>query len=50
MRIWGPVYADMRSLPDFAALMTEIGLPPYWREFGWPDRCRPGGQEGFECF
>ena len=50
MRIWGPVYADMRSLPDFAALMTEIGLPPYWREFGWPDRCRPVGQEEFECF
>jgi TolB-like protein/DNA-binding winged helix-turn-helix (wHTH) protein len=50
MRIWGPVYADMRRLPGFADLMTRIGLPPYWREFGWPDRCRPAGASDFDCF
>ena len=50
MRIWGPAYADMRRLPGFARLMTEIRLPPYWREFGWPDRCRPAGEQDFECF
>lgn len=50
MRIWGPAYADMRRLPGFASLMTEIRLPPYWREFGWPDRCRPAGEQDFECF
>ena len=50
MRVWGPVYADMRRLPGFADLATEIGLPPYWREFGWPDRCRPSGASDFECF
>ena len=50
MRIWGPVYADMRRLPGFADLMTRIGLPLYWREFGWPDRCRPAGASDFDCF
>jgi TolB-like protein/DNA-binding winged helix-turn-helix (wHTH) protein len=50
MRIWGPVYADMRRLPAYADLMTGTGLPPYWREFGWPDRCRPVDAQRFECF
>ncbi len=50
MRVWGPEYADMRRLPGYAGLMTEIGLPPYWRKFGWPDRCRPVGEQDFECF
>lgn len=50
MRVWGPVYSDMRRLPGFAALMADLQLPSYWREYGWPDRCRPVGAQGFECF
>ena len=27
----------------------EIGLVDYWKEFGWPDLCRPVGEDDFEC-
>jgi len=29
--------------PQFAELVTELGLLDYWREYGWPDTCQPAG-------
>jgi TolB-like protein/tetratricopeptide (TPR) repeat protein len=48
--LWYPVLADMRKLPAFKRLMTDVKLVDYWREHGWPDHCRPIGNEDFECF
>jgi TolB-like protein len=30
-------------------LMRELGLVAYWRRHGWPDRCRPRGEDDFAC-
>ncbi len=38
---WMPEAAAMRRDPRFAAIMRDIGLVEFWREFGWPDKCKP---------
>jgi len=30
-------------------LVQAMRLPEYWREVGWPDMCRPIGEQDFEC-
>jgi TolB-like protein/DNA-binding winged helix-turn-helix (wHTH) protein len=46
---WASVFRDMRRLPKFRELARAEGLVDYWREFGWPDLCRPLGADDFEC-
>ena len=48
--IWYPVMSDVRRLPGFKDLVTELNLVEYWRQYGWADYCRPLGDEDFECF
>ena len=48
-KIWYPVMTEVRQLPRFKELMREIGLVDYWKEFGWPDLCRPIGDDDFVC-
>ncbi|MCJ7451365.1 MAG: hypothetical protein MUO39_02680, partial [Steroidobacteraceae bacterium] len=38
---WMPESDATRRDPRFAAIMREIGLVQFWREFGWPDKCKP---------
>lgn len=33
----------------FQQIIEDIGLDDYWRERGWPDRCRPLDGDAFEC-
>jgi len=47
--IWQPVFREVRQLDEFKDYMREIGLVEYWREYGWPDLCRPSGADDFEC-
>jgi hypothetical protein len=47
--LWFPVFRDMRRLPQFKEVVRAEGLVEYWREAGWPDLCRPLGED-FECF
>jgi TolB-like protein len=47
--MWRPVYRDMRKLPRFKEFARSAGLVDYWREYGWPDMCRPFGENDFEC-
>jgi TolB-like protein/tetratricopeptide (TPR) repeat protein len=48
--IWRPVFRDMRQLPRFKEFAREVGLVAYWQTYGWPDLCRPVGDDGdFEC-
>jgi hypothetical protein len=47
--IWRPVYRDMRKLPRFKEFARDVGLVDYWKQYGWPDMCRPFGENDFEC-
>jgi tetratricopeptide (TPR) repeat protein len=47
--IWIPAFAEVRQLPGFKPFLKETGLVDLWRERGWPDLCRPAGEEGFIC-
>jgi adenylate cyclase len=48
-KIWLPVMHEVRQLPRFKEFAKEIGLVDYWKKFGWPDLCRPVGDDDFEC-
>ena len=48
-RFWHPVMKEVRQLPRFKEFVREIGLVDYWNKFGWPDLCRPVGDDDFEC-
>ncbi len=42
--IWMPEAAALRRLPGFDQLVQEAGLLDYWKQYGWPDDCRPAGE------
>jgi TolB-like protein len=48
---WGntPNAAQMRNTQRFKDLLTEMGLVDFYREYGWPDHCRPLETEDFTC-
>jgi TolB-like protein len=48
-KIWYPVMKEVRQLPRFKEFVREIGLVDYWKEYGWPDLCRPVGDDDFVC-
>jgi hypothetical protein len=47
--VWYPVMSEVRRLPEFKKLVTEINLVEYWRAYGWADACRPLGENDFTC-
>lgn len=47
--LWYPFMSEMRQLPGFKDLVTEMGLVEYWRTYGWTDFCRPMGDDEFAC-
>jgi TolB-like protein len=47
--LWDPLYAPLRQTERFKTLVRNAGLVEYWRERGWPDLCRPLGQNDFTC-
>jgi TolB-like protein len=47
--VWYPVMSEVRRLPEFKVLVTELNLVEYWRAYGWADACRPLGEDDFEC-
>jgi hypothetical protein len=46
---WSSRRKDLLTDPRFADLLREMGLVDYWKEHGWPDRCRPEGDGDFAC-
>jgi len=46
--IWMPEAVDFRRLPRFGELAEKLGLMDYWKQYGWPDDCRPVGA-GMQC-
>jgi len=47
--LWYPTMREVRQLPRFKEYVREIGLVDYWKEYGWPDLCRPVGDDDFVC-
>jgi len=47
--LWFPQLKEMRQLPEFKALLREIGIVAYWQEYGWPEICRPVDNDTFTC-
>jgi len=39
-----------RADPRTRTFLTQLRLPEYWRKVGWPEVCRPLGEDDFECF
>jgi TolB-like protein len=46
---WIPAMRAYRRSPQFKAHMSASGLPPYWREHGFPPQCKPVGKDDFAC-
>ncbi|MFT5139946.1 MAG: TolB-like protein/Flp pilus assembly protein TadD [Rhodothermales bacterium] len=46
---WSPQLEPLRQMPEFKELATELGLVKLWKSRGWPDMCRPVGDDDFEC-
>ena len=40
---------DTAADPRFKPMIIDSGLLRYWRARGWPKRCRPIGDDDFEC-
>jgi TolB-like protein len=47
--LWYPVMSEVRQLPEFKKLVTDLNLVEYWRAYGWADACRPLGDNDFTC-
>ena len=47
--LWYPVMSDVRRLPRFRQLVTDVNLVEYWQAYGWADYCRPLGDVEFVC-
>ena len=47
--MWEPNLQPWRRSESFRERVRESGMLAYWRKYGWPDLCRPVGEENFEC-
>ena len=47
--VWYPMMSEVRQLPGFKELVTDLNLVAYWRASGWADLCRPLGDDDFTC-
>jgi TolB-like protein len=47
--VWRVIAKGDGDHPKVKALLRNVGLVDYWRATGWPDRCRPKGEDDFEC-
>lgn len=45
---WG-VIESIGQMEEFKFLVEQLGIVDYWRERGWPERCRPLEGLDFEC-
>ena len=47
--LWYPAFGALRNAPETKAELRRIGMVDVWRQRGWPDLCRPVGDDDFEC-
>ena len=48
-RVWHPALAEYRKSDQFKGYIRQSNIEEYWRKHGWPDMCRPLGDDDFEC-
>ncbi|MCR9137359.1 MAG: tetratricopeptide repeat protein [Alphaproteobacteria bacterium] len=48
-RVPWTVIESIGDTGEFKSLIEEQGIAAYWRERGWPERCRPLDGDDFEC-
>ncbi len=48
-RVWHPILTDYRKSDQFKDYLRRTRIEAYWRKHGWPDLCRPLGDDDFEC-
>ncbi len=39
--IWIPLFAKVRSTPEFIGIVERLGMVDYWRAYGFADFCKP---------
>ena len=49
MLLWHSSAAAVRKTDRFKALVRKAGLVEFWLARGWPDLCRPDGNDDFVC-
>ncbi len=47
--LWAPGSEEIRQHPRFRDIVERLKFVKYWRASGWPDLCRPDGDDDFEC-
>lgn len=47
--LWQAETAPLRKTQQFKKGVTDLGLVQLWRDRGWPDLCRPSGDQDFTC-
>lgn len=47
--LWSPKLRHLLSEPEMKDFLREYGMVNLWRIRGWPDFCRPLGDDDFEC-
>ncbi len=47
--LWYPPFRSMLKQQVVKDHLYRIGLVDFWRDVGWPDFCRPLGDDDFEC-
>lgn len=48
-QIWNNWAVALRRDSRFKQWVGVLGFVDFWRKHGWPDRCKPTGQDDFEC-
>jgi adenylate cyclase len=47
--LWSPEGEAVKRSPRFAELAERIGIVDYWKQYGFPDGCRPGKDAPVVC-
>ncbi len=42
--LWIPLFAKLRTTPEFIGIVERLGMPDYWRAYGFADSCQAVGQ------
>jgi TolB-like protein len=46
---WEVGLPGFRNSPGFKAVLERLGVPVYWRKYGFPPQCRPVGVQDYTC-
>ncbi len=47
--VWHSILRKYRESNQFKDYIRQARMDTYWRKHGWPDMCRPLGDDDFEC-